>query len=403
MRLPNVLAHAEAFPAMWTAPAAASSRGYLNSASAGLPSAPVLEAVLAYLRREAELGALDAAAEAAPRLEAAYDAAARLIGARPDEVAFVESGNRGLQALLAAVPLAPGDRVLVARAEWGGSLAMLSGLDGVSVEPMPTDGRGVLDLDAVRAMVDGRVRLILLTWCPATNGLVNPAAEVGALAAEVGATFILDACQAVGQLPVDVGTLGCHGLVASGRKWLRGPRGTALLYASRDFLARTRPAMPDQFGAPWSAGVWRPRADARRFETGEAFMAGRLGLGVAIEGALTVGVDRLQARISALAGRLREGLAALPGVVVHDTGPALSGIVTFGVAGVSAAAVRDGLAARGISVGSRGAGYAPFDMAARGLTEVARASPHVFNDEAELDAAIAAVAALRDAGRSAAG
>jgi len=389
--------------AMWIAPAAPSSRAYLNSASAGLPAAPVLDAVLAYLRREAELGALDAAAEAAPRLEAAYDNAARLLGARPDEIAFVESGNRGLQALLASVPLVPGDRVLVARAEWGGSLAMLASLDGVSVEPMPTDSRGVLDLEATRAMADGRVRLILLTWCPATNGLVNPAAEIGALAAELGAIFILDACQAVGQLPVDVGVLGCHGLVASGRKWLRGPRGTALLYASRSFLTRTRPAMPDQFGANWSAGRWQARADARRFETGEAFMAGRLGLGVAIEGALAIGMDRLQARIATLAGHLREGLAALPGVTVYDTGPALSGIVTFGVAGVSAAAARDRLAAQGISVSVREARYAPFDMAARGLAEVVRAAPHVFNDEAEIDATIAAVAALRDMGRSAVG
>ena len=155
--------------------------------------------------------------------------------------------------------------------------------------------------------------------------------------------------------------------------------------------------------AIWSAGRWQARADARRFETGEAFVAGRLGLGVAIEGALAIGMDRLQARIADLAGCLRAGLAALPGVVVHDTGPALSGIVTFGVAGVSAAAARDRLAARGIAVSVREARYAPFDMAARGLAEVVRASPHVFNDEAEIDAIIAAVAALRAMDRSAVG
>jgi cysteine desulfurase/selenocysteine lyase len=366
---------------------------YLNTAAAGLMPPPVFDAVVGHLRREVERGALDAAAEAVPRLEATYAAAARLLGADPDEIALVESGNRGLAALIGAVALAPGDRVLVAPVEWGGSLAMLSSLPGVSVEPLPTDEDGALDLDAARRIADGRVRLVLLTLCPATGGLINPGEAVGAFAREIAATYLVDACQAVGQLPVDVRDLGCDGLAASGRKWLRGPRGTGLLYASRDFLRRTSPLLPDQFAAPLVDGAWRPRADARRFEGGEAYVAGRLGLGAAIEGTLAVGVERLRERVGALATRLRAGLASMPGVQVHDrVGPPLSGIVAFTAEQVAPSALRDGLAARGVTVGVRGALYAPFDMLPRRLPEVVRASPSADVTEGEIDRAVEAVA-----------
>jgi selenocysteine lyase/cysteine desulfurase len=378
----------------WIAPAVPHQGSYLDAATAGLPTAPVLDAVIGHLRREAEIGVAEAAAERAGCVEAAYRAAARLIGAERDEIAFLESGNRALQALLGAVPFLPGDRVLVTRAEWGGSLAMLAGLRGVSVEPMPTRGDGTLDLTAARATLDGRVRLVLASWCPVLNGLINPAAEIGALAMEAGAFFILDACQAVGQLPVDVRALGCDALVASGRKWLRGPRGTAILYASRRFLERTAPHMPDQFGSTWNGRGWTPRPDARRFETGEAYTAGRLGLGAAIEGALAIGPEHLQARVSRLAGQLRDGLRGIPGVRVHDAGPVLSGIVTLTLDGMAAGAARDELRRAGVFLATRGALHAPFDMRARGLTEVLRASPHVFNDESDIARAVAAVARL---------
>ncbi|MBY0337303.1 MAG: aminotransferase class V-fold PLP-dependent enzyme [Acetobacteraceae bacterium] len=375
----------------WIAPALPHQGVYLDAATAGLPTAPVLEAVIGHLRLEAAIGAAAAAAAQAGRLQAAYAAAARLLGAEADEIAFLESGNRALQSVIGAVPLVAGDRVLVTRAEWGGTLAMLSKLRGVSVEVLPTRGDGTLDLAAARAMLDGRVRLVVATWCPATNGLINPAAGIGGLALEAGAFFILDACQAVGQLPVDVRALGCHALVASGRKWLRGPRGTAILYASRRFLERTAPRMPDQFGASWDGGSWTPRADARRFEMGEASVAGRLGLGAAIDGALAIGPERLRARISSLAGLLREGLRGVPGLRVHDAGPELSGIVTFTLDDRPAAVAQDALRQAGVSLAARSAIYAPFDMAARGLTEVLRAAPHACNDEADIAAAVAAV------------
>jgi len=347
---------------------------------------PVLDAVVGHLRREAEVGAPVAASEAGARLEAIYPAVARLLGAEADEIALVESGNRGLQALIASVRLQPGDRVLIDRACWGGLLTMLASFKGVQIDVMPVDIAGCLDLAAMRAKSDARTRLVLLTWCPATNGLINPAAAVGAFAAEIGATYLIDACQALGQLPVNVGDLGCHGLAASGRKWLRGPRGTAILYASRAFLAATEPFMADQFGAQ--------RTDARRYETGEAFIAGRLGLGAAVDGVLALGVDAVRSHIGGLADRLRRGLSAIPGALVHDRGDNLSGIVTFGVESKPAPESVSRLAARGVTMSAIPAFYTPLDMAGRGLTELVRAAPHMFTKAEDIDAALGSIEEL---------
>ena len=368
------------------APAAPSAITYLANAASGLAAAPVLDAVQAYLRREAEVGAPWALAEAEERLDAGYHAAARLLGAHVDEIAFVESGNRGLQALILSAGLQPGDHVLVDRTCWGGTIEMLASLIEVHVDVMPVDGDGRVDVAATRAAFHPRTRLILLTWAPATCGLVNPATAIGALAAETGTTFIVDACQMVGQRPVDVTALQCDGLIASGRKWLRGPRGTALLYASRAFLARSTAFMADQLGAP--------RSDARRYEQGEAFFAGRVGLGVAIESALAIGLAPIHTHIARQATRLRAGLSQLPRIKLVDQGDDLSGIVGFVGCDMQAAAIAAALATRQIAVSVLPAAYTPLDMAARSLPAVVRAAPHLFTQDACVDDMLAAMAEI---------
>jgi selenocysteine lyase/cysteine desulfurase len=375
---------------------AAPAAPYFANAASGLMTAPVLDAVIDHLRRESEIGGLPAAAEAEPRLTAAYAAAARLLNAEPGEIAFVEGGNAALKGLIASVGLKSGDRVLMDRTAWGGAFAMFASLPDVVVDVAPVDAFGRVDVAALRTAAGPPPRLVVLTWCPATHGLINPAEELGALAAAWGSTYIIDACQAVGQIPTDVKALRCHALFASGRKWLRGPRGAALLYASEAFLDATSPFLPDQFAAPSGPGGWRPRSDARRYETGEAYVAGRLGLGAAIEGALTLGLDTIQRRIVAAAERLRADLAAAsPAVRVHDEGPDLSGIVTFSVAGRSASEVAAALlASRSVAVSAVAAAYGPHDMAARGLADVVRAAPHTFTRESDLEALVVGVAEL---------
>lgn len=354
---------------------------YFANAAAGLMLPEVVDAVTNHLRREAEIGGPAAATEAGETLAQGYHAAARLIGAEVEEVAFVESGNRALAALIQSAALEPGDHVLVDRTCWGGTLNMLSSYPDIVIDVMPVDRYGLADVDGARGSAHPATKLVILTWCPATCAILNPAVETGALAAELGAFYIVDACQVLGQQPVDVTALRCHGLAASGRKWLRGPRGTALLYASRDYLATTLPFMPTQFGGG--------RSDARRYETGEAYFAGRVGLSLALHHALTIDTDLL----ATTAQLIRARASAVPGISVIEQGQDLASFVTLNVAGKTADEVGAQLSASGIAVTTPGRGYTPLDMDARGLTHVVRIAPHLFTTPADVDALMRALTA----------
>ncbi len=180
------------------------------------------------------------------------------------------------------------------------------------IEIIPDDASGALDPDALERMIDGRVRLISITWIPTNGGLVNPAAEVGRIAKAHGIAYLLDACQAVGQMPVDVEAVGCDMLSAPGRKFLRGPRGTGFLYVRRELMTRLEPPMIDHDGAHWAApDRYELRPDARRFESWENNYAARLGLGAAIDYALAIGLAEIETRSRALASGLQDLLSPI--------------------------------------------------------------------------------------------
>jgi selenocysteine lyase/cysteine desulfurase len=221
---------------------------------------------------------------------------------------------------------------------------------------------------------------------PTQGGLVNPAEEIGAAAREAGVPFLLDACQSIGQMPVDVQRIGCDMLSATGRKFLRGPRGTGFLYVRQSMLEALEPPFLDEHAAAWTAADrYEIRPDARRFETWEASYALRIGLGVAVEYALSWGLDAIEARVTALAAGLRERLQAVSGVRVHDLGRRRCGIVTFTVDGVPAEEVQRRLAGAGINTSVSLAKDNLWDLPGRGLPGLVRASVHYYNTDAELD------------------
>jgi cysteine desulfurase/selenocysteine lyase len=253
------------------------------------------------------------------------------------------------------------------------------------IEVIPDDETGQLSVDALRRMSGDRVRLIAITHVPTNGGLVNPAAEIGAVAREVGALYLLDACQSVGQLPIDVNHIGCDLLSVTGRKFLRGPRGTGLLYVRGAILDQLEPPLLDLHAAEWvTPDRYVLRDDARRFENWESNVAAKLGLGAAIDYALSWGLEPIWARIAPLAERLRERLSALPGVVVRDRGAVRCGIVTFTVEGADLTALRDDLRAQRINVSISPREYTLIDMQARALSAVLRASVHYYNTEEEV-------------------
>jgi selenocysteine lyase/cysteine desulfurase len=292
----------------------------------------------------------------------------------------------------------PGDRILTSVAEYASNyIAYLqtAARTGSTVEVVPDDPDGQLDVTALERMIDGRVRLIAVTHVPTNGGLVNPAAAIGRVARAAGVPFLLDACQSVGQIPVDVAAIGCDMLSATGRKYLRGPRGTGFLWIGRSFWDRVEPPMLDLHAATWVAqDRYELRGDARRYENWEADVAARIGLGVAVDYALALGIEAIALRVVTLAGRLRERLAEIPGVTVRDRGRVRCGIVTFTLDGHPAEAVKDALAGAAVNVTVSGRSSTLIDMSARGLDAVVRASVHYYNDETEIDRLVRIVAAL---------
>jgi cysteine desulfurase/selenocysteine lyase len=247
-------------------------------------------------------------------------------------------------------------------------------------------------------LLDERVKLIALTHVPTNGGLVQPAARVGELARRAGIPFLLDACQSTGQMHLDVGALGCDMLCATGRKYLRGPRGTGFLYVRKAMLAHMEPPMLDLRAATWvEQGRFEVRGDARKFETWEAAAAPRLGLGVAIEYALALGLEKIERRVQGLAALLREQLPEVQGVTVRDLGRVRCGIVTFTYDGHPAEEVLQWLQANGIAARTTEKSVTRIDMEQRGLDELVRTSLHYYNTETEIAHLCGVLRAMRGA------
>ncbi|BAL76631.1 aminotransferase class V-fold PLP-dependent enzyme [Bradyrhizobium cosmicum] len=377
---------------------ATSRLAYLHNAGAALMPAPVVRAMKQHIDLESEVGGYAAADRVADRLEAVYGSVARLLNAAPDEIALVENATVAWQMAFYALPFRKGDRILTAEAEYAANYVaflQVAKRTGAIIDVVPSDASGELDIDALERMIDERVKLIAITWVPTNGGLVNPAAAIGKIARARGIPYLLDACQAVGQMAVDVEAIGCDMLSATGRKFLRGPRGTGFLYVRRALLQRLEPPMIDHFAAPWvSRDEYRLRDDARRFETWENNYAARLGLGAAVDYALIIGMGPIEQRCRLLSDRLRSGLASIRGVTIRDLGRRPGAIISFTVDGHEADAIVKSAAAAGIIIGASDPASTRIDAEVRALPPLVRASPHYYNTEADIDRLIEHLARL---------
>jgi cysteine desulfurase / selenocysteine lyase len=360
---------------------------HFNNAGAALMPQPVVDAMVDFLRLEGRTGAYEAAERSQDLIGYAHEAIATLINCHRDELAILDSASRAWGMALASIPFEPGDRIIVSAVEYGSnyiSLLHLAQRLGVAVEVLPTDADGLVDVTELEDRLDERVRLIALVHVPMHDGLVNPVAEAGKVARRHSILYLVDACQSVGQLPVNVAEIGCDLLVGSGRKFLRGPRGTGFLYVRQDIAYRLTPAVLGLDGAEWLSSTYRIAPGARRFETWEINGASRIGLGVAVGYALGWGVERTWQRIQGLTGQLRKDLAGIRGVRVEDRGRDQCGIIALTFEEHDSHWVRARLQQAGINTWVCLENAACLDMQMRGLRSLLRVSLHYYNSPSEL-------------------
>ncbi len=373
---------------------------HLNNAGASLPPQCVFDTVVAHLERERTMGGYEAQAAASEALNGFYTSLAALLNARPHEIAFVENATRAWDMAFYALPWQPGDCIVTGEMEYASN--MLAFLQvarrfGVEIRVVPSTGGGQVDVSALEAMLDPRVKLIAITHVPSHTGVINPAAAIGQVARRHGVLYLLDACQSAGQLPLDVQAICCDMLSGTGRKFLRGPRGTGFLYVREDVIEILEPPFIDLQSATWTTpATYELRTDARRFETWEGFIAGRLGLARAVDYAHEVGLEAISTRIRSLGARLRAALQDIQGVLVRDPEDSDSGIVTFTKNGWDPANIVATLRAEGVNLSVSPASHARIDLDRRGLSGVLRASVHCYNTEDELDRLCERIIALRD-------
>ncbi|MGD9956481.1 MAG: aminotransferase class V-fold PLP-dependent enzyme [Candidatus Nanopelagicales bacterium] len=369
---------------------------HLNNAGSALPPTVVVDAVVDHLRREAEIGGYEAHDEAGDRIDAVYSSLGRLVGAPASSIALTASATDSWLRAFTSIPVGAGDRLLVSEAEYASNvipLLQVARRVGATVETIPDDADGVLDVEALRSMLDERVKLVAVTHAPSQNGLLNPAEGVGRVLRESGseAWYLLDACQSVGQIPLDLDALGCDFLSATGRKFLRGPRGTGFLAVSPRAL-QLEPGLLDLHAATWVDDQEYVVAEGgRRYESWEKNYAALLGLGAAADYALDLGLDVTRKLITSAADRIRAGLAEIPGVVVRDRGTVRTGIVVFTVEGRDAGEIARAVKAAGVNVSHSAPDYALRDFRDHGIDGQVRVSPHVYTDDADIAALLAAV------------
>jgi cysteine desulfurase/selenocysteine lyase len=362
---------------------------HFNNAGAALMPQPVIKAVSDYFQLECERGGYEAAALKHDEILKFYTSAATLINASPSEMAFIENATRAWDMVFYSLKFSPGDRIITSEAEYASNyiaFLQVSKKTGVVIDVIPNDEYGQISLTELQNRINPHVKLISITHIPTQGGLINPAEEVGKIAKKAGIFYLLDATQSVGQMPIDVEKIGCDALCATGRKFLRGPRGTGFLYVSKNWVMQLEPPFLDLHAAQWtSLNAYTIKPDAQRFETWETNYSNKLGITAAIDYCLLLGMESIWQRILLLSKLLRKRLATIKGVTLQDLGKEQCGIVTFTKANWDAISICMALRQKSINVSVSRQEYAKLDMERRGLSSVVRSSVHYYNTEEEVE------------------
>jgi selenocysteine lyase/cysteine desulfurase len=364
---------------------------HLNNAGAALMPECVIRAIHDHIQLEATMGGYEASDSKAAEFADTYEQIARLIHAAPRNIAVVANATAGFVQALSTIDFAPRDAIVTSRCDYTSNQIQylsLANRRGVEIRHAADLPEGGVDADAVRQLIrKGKCKLVAISWVPTNSGLVQDVAAVSAVCEDEGVPLLLDACQAVGQIPVDVQSVRCDYLTATARKFLRGPRGIGFMYVSDRALQRgDYPLYVDMRGAKWTApNKFQVMNNAKRFEDWEFPFAQVLGMGAAVRYALEVGIDIAHDRSHELAAQLRTRLSSMEGIRVLDRGREQCAIVTIAIEGCNIEALELALRKRAINTTTTLGWYGLFDMAEKKVPAALRISPHYYNTTSELD------------------
>ncbi len=362
---------------------------HFNNAGASLMPKAVIETVQNHLNLECEIGGYEAERKEKEKLQNVYSSIAKFINSSNEEIALVENATRAWDLAFYSIPFQPGDVILTSEVEYASNYIAFLQLRkrmGVEVNVIPNDEYGRVSVEALQNLITPRTKLIEITHIPTNGGLINPVEEIGKIANENNILYMVDACQSVGQIPVNVKKIGCDFLSATSRKYLRGPRGMGFLYVKKNICEKIEPIILDLHSATWvSQNEYSIRKDAKRFETWESYVAGKLGLGTAVDYALSLRIDNIWERVNILGSKLREQLASIPGVNLFDLGKEKCGIVSLNVSGKNTDEVFQNLSIEKINVSVSPKEYTFIDMNKRKIESLIRTSVHYYNTELEID------------------
>jgi selenocysteine lyase/cysteine desulfurase len=382
-----------------------SNRNHLNNAGAALMPVAVMRAIAAHLDLEAQIGGYEAADLQATEIERGYGDIATLLGTAARNVAIVANATAGFIQAISSFDFAPGEVIITSRSDYTSNQIQYLALQqrrGVSIIHAADLPEGGIDSDSVRDLLKRHAcRLVAVSWVPTNSGLVQDVEAVGRVCGDFDVPYLVDACQAVGQIPIDVKKLNCDYLSVTARKFLRGPRGIGFLYASDRALARgDYPLFVDMRGARWvNAGKFEIDPTARRFEDWEFPYALVLGLGEAVRYALEIGISVVQTSAWDLASYARSRLRAIPGLRLFDRGRKQCAIVTAALAGWTGGEIVAELAKLGINTSASLREYGILDFDSKGVDSVVRISPHYYNTREEIDQLTAAMTDISAQGR----
>ncbi len=376
-------------------------RIHLNNAGAALMPHVVTKAMTDYLELEERIGGYESADKMSDSINEFYVSAAKLLNCKPGEIAFTANATDSFCRAISSIPFQPGDVILTSNEDYiSNQITYLSFQKrfGIKLVRVASHASGGIDLDDLEACIKKyNPKLVAITHIPTNSGLIQPAEAIGTICKKYGVLYLLDACQSVGQLALDVQQLNCDFLSVTSRKFLRGPRGAGFLFVSQRVLDKGfEPLFIDMRGADWvEADKYIPRKDATRFEDWEFAYALVMGTKAAIDYCLQLDMNKIEYRVKHLADYIRTHLQEIKGVSTQDKGPSLAGLVTFHLKGSDPVFIKKHMLMKNINVVTSVRNYAVIDYDEKKVDWTIRVSPHYYNTIEEADQLLAEVKELK--------